>query len=191
MWRWFLGELPARARAPWSAGATEGWATVTGYIRGVLIVAAIDAVGIGAALYVIGVPLALPLGLLVFVGGLVPYIGAAVTGAVAVLVALAANGPADAVLTLVAVVVVQQLEGNLLEPVIVGRQVRLHPVAVVIVVFAGSLLAGVVGAIVAVPLCAVGYRVYRVYRDRAQRAAVDGSGPAGPALSPDDPAPAG
>jgi hypothetical protein len=96
----------------------------------------------------------------------VPYIGATVTGAVATLVALAANGPGDALLTLAAVIAVQQLEGNFLEPVIVGRQVRLHPVAVVVVVFAGSLAASIAGAVIAVPLTAVSYRIYRVLRDR-------------------------
>lgn len=95
-----------------------------------------------------------------------PYVGATITGAVAVLVALAANGPVDALLTLGAVVAVQQIEGNLLEPLIVGRQVRLHPVAVVLVVFAGSLLAGIAGAVLAVPLTAVAYRVVQVLRNR-------------------------
>jgi predicted PurR-regulated permease PerM len=166
MWSWLLGELPARTRPAVAETAAAGWETVTGYVRGTLIVAAIDAAGIGVALVVIGVPLALPLALLVFVGGLVPYIGATVTGAVATLVALAANGPGDALLTLAAVIAVQQLEGNFLEPVIVGRQVRLHPVAVVVVVFAGSLAAGIAGAVIAVPLTAVSYRVYRVLRDR-------------------------
>jgi predicted PurR-regulated permease PerM len=163
---WLLGELPASTRQPVDEALSAGWTTITRYVRGILIVAAIDAVGIGVALALIGVPLALPLALLVFVGGFIPYVGAAVTGAVAVLVALAANGPTDALLTLLAVIAVQQLEGNFLEPVVVGRQVRLHPVAVVIVVFAGSLLAGVVGAIVAVPLTAVVYRIYRVRRGR-------------------------
>jgi len=144
-----------------------GWETVTRYVRGTVIVSAIDAIGIGVALAVIGVPFALPLGLLVFVGSAVPYIGATVTGSVAVLVALAANGPVDAALTLAAVIAVQQLEGNLLEPLIVGRQVRLHPVVVVTAVFAGSLIAGIAGAVIAVPLVAVTYRVYQVLRRRS------------------------
>lgn len=165
MGTWLLGELPAHSRASVRRAAAAGWDTVTGYIRGTLIVGAIDAVGIGVALMIIGVPLALPLAALVFVGCFVPYLGSTATGAVAVLVALAANGPVDALLTLTAVIAVQQLEGNFLEPVIVGRQVRLHPVAVVVVVFAGSLAAGVAGAVVAVPLTAVTYRIYRVLRE--------------------------
>ena len=128
--------------------------------------AVIDAIGIGVALAIIGVPLALPLALLVFVGAFVPYIGSTVSGAVAVLVAFAANGPVDALLVLAAVIAVQQLEGNLLEPFIVGWQVRLHPVVVVVVVFAGSLIAGIAGAMLAVPLAAVAYRVFRVLQER-------------------------
>jgi predicted PurR-regulated permease PerM len=162
---WAIGQLPERARDGARRAISIGWYTVTRYVRGTVIVSAIDAIGIGVALAVIGVPFALPLGLLVFVGSAVPYVGATVTGTVAVLVALAVNGPVDAVLALGAVIGVQQLEGNLLEPLIVGRQVRLHPVAVVTAVFAGSLTAGIAGAVIAVPLVAVTYRVYRVLRD--------------------------
>jgi len=166
MWGWFVAQLPDRAREPADAAGAAGWDTVSRYVRGTLIVAAIDAVGIGIALAVIGVPLALPLALLVFVGGFIPYVGATVAGTVAVLVALAANGPVDALLALAAVIAVQQIEGNLLEPFIVGRQVRLHPVVVVVVIFAGSLSAGIAGAIMAVPVTAVLYRVARVLRER-------------------------
>lgn len=166
MWGWFVGELPERARASTDEVGAAIWETLTRYIRGTMAVAAIDAVGIGSALAIIGVPFALPLAMLVFIGGFIPYIGSTLSGSVAVLVALAANGPIDALLTLLAVIAVQQLEGNFLEPFIVGHQVRLHPVAVVVVVFAGSLLAGVAGAIVAVPIAAVAYRVFRVLRDR-------------------------
>jgi predicted PurR-regulated permease PerM len=166
MWAWFLGQLPERSRALVRESGNAGWEVVGRYIRGTLIVAAIDAVGIGIALAIIGVPLALPLALLVFVGSFVPYVGSTISGSVAVLVALAANGPIDALLTLAAVVAVQQIEGNFLEPFIVGHQVRLHPVVVVVAVFAGSLTAGIAGAVVAVPLTAVVYRIWRVMRKR-------------------------
>jgi predicted PurR-regulated permease PerM len=162
---WAVAQLPERVQAGAQRATAVAWYTMTRYVRGTVIVSAIDAIGIGVALALIGVPFAVPLGLLVFVGSAVPYVGATVTGAVAVLVALAANGPVDALLTLAAVIGVQQLEGNLLEPLIVGRQVRLHPVAVVTAVFAGSLTAGIAGAVIAVPLVAVTYRVYRVLRD--------------------------
>jgi predicted PurR-regulated permease PerM len=173
MTAWAVDQLPGRARDLAHRATGEAWYTVTRYVRGTVIVAAIDAVGIGVALAVIGVPFALPLGLLVFVGSAVPYVGATITGTIAVLVALAANGPVDALLALAAVIAVQQLEGNLLEPLIVGRQVRLHPVAVVTAVFAGSLTAGIAGAVVAVPLVAVAYRVYRVLRYGSAAGATD------------------
>ncbi|HEU4421849.1 MAG TPA: AI-2E family transporter [Pilimelia sp.] len=166
MWAWLLEQAPGSAREGMAEAGQAGWETITRYVRGTLVVAAIDAIGIGIALAIIGVPLALPLALLVFVGGFIPYVGATASGIVAVLVALAANGPVDALLTLVAVIAVQQIEGNLLEPFIVGRQVRLHPVVVVVAVFAGSLLAGIAGAVVAVPITAVAYRVTRVLRRR-------------------------
>jgi predicted PurR-regulated permease PerM len=172
---WAVAQLPEHARDAAMRATAVGWYTVTRYVRGTVIVSAIDAIGIGVALAVIGVPFALPLGLLVFVGSAVPYVGATVTGTVAVLVALAANGPVDALLTLAAVLGVQQLEGNLLEPLIVGRQVRLHPVAVVTAVFAGSLTAGIAGAVIAVPLVAVTYRVYRELRDGSTTGSVDGT----------------
>lgn len=164
MWSWFLDRLPAAARQSVSKAGTVSWETLTRYIRGILIVALIDAIGIGVALQLIGVPLALPLALLVLIGGFVPYVGSIISGSVAVLVALAANGPVDALLTLGAVIAVQQIEGNFLEPLIVGRWVRLHPVAIVVAVFAGGLIAGLAGAIVAVPLVAVVYRVTEVFR---------------------------
>lgn len=166
MWSWFVHELPERMRPPTREVGDAMWETLTRYIRGTMAVAAIDAVGIGIALALIGVPFALPLALLVFVGGFVPYVGSTVSGSVAVVIALTANGPVDALLTLGAVIAVQQLEGNFLEPFIVGHQVRLHPVAVVVAVYAGSLIAGIAGAIVSVPLVAVTYRVFRVLRDR-------------------------
>jgi putative heme transporter len=166
MWLWLLDQLPRRSRPLMEDLGPPSWDTLTRYIRGILIVAVIDAVGIGIALALIGVPFALALALLVLVGGFIPYIGATISGGVAVLVALAASGPVDALLVLLAVLAVQQIEGNLLEPFIVGYQVRLHPVAVVVAVFAGALLAGIAGAIMAVPVVAVGYRIVRVLRSR-------------------------
>jgi predicted PurR-regulated permease PerM len=168
MWHWLLEQLPRRSRPVMEDLGPPSWDTLTRYIRGILIIAVIDAVGIGIALALIGVPFALALALLVLVGGFIPYIGATISGSVAVLVALAANGPVDALLVLIAVLAVQQIEGNLLEPFIVGHQVRLHPVAVVVAVFAGALLAGIAGAIMAVPLVAVAYRIVRVLRSRVR-----------------------
>ncbi|WP_020524803.1 AI-2E family transporter [Catelliglobosispora koreensis] len=165
MWKWTLQRIPAASKHIVDTAAQASWETLTRYIRGILIVALIDAIGIGVALQIIGIPLALPLALLVLVGGFVPYVGSILSGSVAVLVALAANGPVDALLTLAAVILVQQIEGNFLEPFIVGRWVRLHPVVVVVAVFAGGLIAGLAGAVIAVPLVAVAYRVTEVLRE--------------------------
>ncbi|HEX5542980.1 MAG TPA: AI-2E family transporter [Micromonospora sp.] len=159
MWRWLLGRVAEESRPTVAAAGRAGWQTLAAYTRGTVAIAAIDAVGIGIALVVLGVPLPLPLALITFLGGFVPLIGATVAGSVAVLVALAANGPTTALLTAAAVITVQQVEGNLLEPLIMKRQVRLHPVVVLVAVTAGTLASGIAGAFVAVPITAVAYRV--------------------------------
>lgn len=166
MWASFLRLFPERNRSIVDTAGRTGWWTLSRYVRGTMIVAAVDAVGIGLALLVIGVPLVGPLALLTFLGGFVPILGATAAGAAAALVALVANGPTDALLVLAAVIVVQQLEGNLLEPLIVGQAVKLHPVVVLLAVTAGTLLAGIAGAVVAVPMVAVLYRVGKVLLER-------------------------
>lgn len=158
MWRWLLACIPDRHRTRVADAGTVGWETLSRYVGGQVIVAAVDGVGVAIALLLIGVPLVAPLALLTFLGGFVPIVGATVAGAIAVVVALAANGPTDALLVLAAVTAVQQLEGNLLEPLIVGRALRLHPVPVLLAVTAGTLAAGIVGAVIAVPTMAVLYR---------------------------------
>ncbi len=165
---WFVGLFPARSQDGVAAAGSSGWATLTGYVRGTVIIAFVDAASIGIVLTVLRVPLALPLAVLVFFGAFIPIVGALVTGFVAVVVALAANGVWTAVAVLVAIIAVQQVEGHILQPVVMGRMVRLHPLAVVLAVTAGSLLAGIVGAVVAVPLVAVVNVVVRSYRTRSQ-----------------------
>ncbi|MEV0130345.1 AI-2E family transporter [Dactylosporangium sp. NPDC050688] len=168
---WSRGLLPEHSRDRWSEAAANGWRALARYARGTVAVAAIDAVGIGAALLVIGVPLALPLTVLTFVAAFVPVLGATLAGAVATLVALAAGGPVDALLVLAAVIVVQQVEGNVLEPLIMGRALRLHPAVVLVAVTAGAITGGVAGAMVSVPLTAVVYQVTRTaLRDRDEPA---------------------
>ncbi|MGC9666122.1 AI-2E family transporter [Planosporangium sp. 12N6] len=159
MWRWALARVPSAHRRRVDRVARAGWDALTGYVRATVIIAAADAVGIGVALLLVGVPLALPLVTLTFVAAFVPLIGATVAGAAAVLVALVANGPTAALIILVAVIVVQQTEGNLLEPLVMGRSVRLHPAVILIAVSAGTVLAGIAGAVVAVPVTAVVYRM--------------------------------
>lgn len=130
------------------------WDTIGGYFRGQILVAAVDAVFIGLGLLVLGVPLALPLALLVFFGGLFPIVGAFTAGAVAVLVALADGGVGLALAVLVLNIVVQQVEGNVLEPIIVGRATQLHPLAVIGALTAGAVTLGILGAFLAVPIAA-------------------------------------
>ena len=165
MWSWLLGWVPDRRREQVDGAGHSAWTVLSQYVRGVVVVALIDAVGIGAVLLVLGVPLWVSLTLLTFIGAFVPLFGATVSGAVAVLVTLVTNGVTDAVIVLVAVLVVQQVEGNVLQPIIVGRTVRLHPVVILVAVTAGSLLWGLAGALLAVPLVAVTYRVLGFLRE--------------------------
>ncbi|MGW0503146.1 AI-2E family transporter [Micromonospora sp. NPDC003241] len=171
MWHWTLRRAGGPNREIAAEAGRVGWRTLGSYSRGTMLIAAIDAIGIGLALVLLGVPLAFPLALITFFGGFVPIIGATVAGAVAVLVALAANGPTTALLTLGAVIAVQQIEGNLLEPLIMKRQVRLHPVVILLAVTAGTLIAGIAGAFVAVPIAAVVWRVIDSVQQQRQTAA--------------------
>lgn len=168
MWRWVLRRMTGPNRELTAAAGRAGWRTLGAYSRGTMVVAAIDAIGIGLALVLLRVPLALPLALITFLGGFVPIIGATVAGTIAVLVALAANGPTTALLVLAAVIAVQQIEGNLLEPLVMKRQVQLHPAVILVVVTAGTLVAGIAGAFVSVPIAAVAWRILdTVQRHRA------------------------
>ncbi len=166
--RWFVHLFPARSQEGVDEAGAAAWTTLTGYVRGTVIIALVDATAIGIVLTVLRVPLALPLAVLVFFGAFIPIVGALVTGFVAVVVALAANGVWAALIVLGAIIAVQQLEGHVLQPVVMGRLVRLHPLAVVVAVAAGSLLAGIVGAVIAVPLVAVVNVVVRTYRTRSR-----------------------
>jgi putative heme transporter len=156
IWHWAVRWFPREHRTSVDAAGRDAWITLTGYIRGTTIVALFDGFFIGLALVLLDIPYAIPLGVLVFLGGFVPIVGATVSGAVAVLVALATDGPVKALIVLAAVIAVQQIEGNVLQPFLLGRMVRLHPLVVVVAVLAGGLMAGFIGAVVAVPLVAVG-----------------------------------
>jgi predicted PurR-regulated permease PerM len=165
---WSAGRdlLPARAQAPADELAERVWWTLGAYFRGQLLVALFDAVLIGLGLLLLGVPLTLPLAILVFLGGLFPIVGAFASGLAAVLVALADQGLTTAMLVLALVVVVQQIEGNLLEPLILSRAIALHPLTVIVSVTAGGVLLGVLGAFLAVPVAASVARVLDFLRGR-------------------------
>ncbi|WP_411375871.1 AI-2E family transporter [Arthrobacter sp. MPF02] len=155
IWAFLVRLLPKKARAATFGAGRKGWASMVNYARIQMFVAFVDAVGIGAGAAIIGVPLALPLAVLVFIGSFIPIVGALVTGAIAVLLALVANGPVNALIMLGIVLLVQQLESHILQPLVMGKAVALHPVAVILSVAAGSYLAGIPGALFSVPILAV------------------------------------
>ena len=155
IWTWLVNLLPVRARENVHQAGRRGLVTLSAYVRTQILVAFVDAVGIGIGSVFFVPALALPIGILVFVGSFVPIIGAIVTGAIATAVVLVAKGWIAALIMLGIVLLVQQAESHILQPFLMGHAVSLHPVAVVLVVAAGSLAAGIVGALFAVPLAAV------------------------------------
>ncbi|MFJ2368766.1 AI-2E family transporter [Microbacterium sp. NPDC087665] len=154
IWRWTLRLFPKAARPAADGAGRNGWGTIVNYARTQLLVAAIDAVGIGVGAAILGVPMALPVAVLVFLGSFVPIVGAVVTGAIAVLLALVYNGVWIALAMLLVVLGVQQLEGHVLQPILMGSAVKVHPLAVVLVVAGGAMVGGIPGALFAVPLAA-------------------------------------
>lgn len=151
--------MPRRWRPPADELGPRVWRAISGYVRGQLLIALADAVVIGIGLVVLRVPLALPLTVVVFVGGLFPIVGAFVSGLVAVLVGLAAGGVTTALLVLALVVAVQQLEGDVLAPIVFGSTVALHPLVVLVALTAGAVAFGLLGAFLAVPVAAALARV--------------------------------
>ncbi len=188
MWSWMMHRMPASRAGRIDRAGRSGWQTLMSYTHGTAAVAAVDAIGIGAALFILQVPLALSLALLTFISAFVPIIGATVAGAAAALVTLVTNGSRDALIVLAVVVIVQQVEGNLLQPVVMRRAIQLHPVITLLAVTAGTLVAGVAGALIAVPLCAVIYHAVLGYRDDGGRQPDKQS--AEPATAGDEPRPA-
>jgi putative heme transporter len=176
---WMFERVPPVHRPLARASVVRGWAALVSFVRGTALVATIDAVGIGLGLLIVGVPLVLPLALLVFIGAFVPVVGAAVTGLLAVLVALADGGPTQALIVLTIVVVVQQVESDVLQPMIMRPAVPLHPMVVLLVLTAGATLVGIVGAFLAVPIAAVVSAVANEIRLRHEVSGRHGSDPLG------------
>jgi predicted PurR-regulated permease PerM len=164
-----------------------GFRSLIGYVRATCLVALVDAVGIGTGLAIMGVPLALPLASLVFLGAFIPLVGAVLTGGIAVIVALIAKGWVYALITLGLIIAVQQLEAHVLQPIVMGRAVSVHPLAVVLAIAGGGVLAGIVGALLAVPILAVLNSAVRVLlapdpdaEEALIAAETPGAGPEGP-----------
>ncbi len=157
--RWLHGERLEKARLS-GARAME---VLGGYVRGTAIVAAVDSVCIGAALFILQVPLALPLSVIVFVGSFIPLVGATAAGVLAALIALVANGPLVALIVVIVIIAVNQLEGNFLQPVVMGRTLSIHALVILLALTAGTILAGIVGAILSVPIAAVSWAIIKVW----------------------------
>lgn len=154
IWRWVVSLFPRAARDGLDRSGHVAWLSLSAFVRATVLVAFTDALGVAVAALVLGVPLALPLGVIVFLGAFVPIVGAVVAGSVAVLVALVAQGPVIALIMLAAVVVVQQLESHVLQPFLMGRLVAVHPLGIILAIAIGLVAGGIVGALIAVPLAA-------------------------------------
>jgi putative heme transporter len=155
LWRWAVRLFPEAVRERVDHAGRMSWSVLGAYVRGQALVATVDAVFIGIGLAIMGLPLVLPLAFLIFIAGFVPIVGAFAAGAAAVLIALVSKGAGAALIVLGINLAVQQIEGNVLYPMIMRRTIELHPVATLLVVGAGGVLAGIIGALVAVPIAAV------------------------------------
>jgi predicted PurR-regulated permease PerM len=194
IWAWIVRLFPRRARAATDGAARAGWQTLQNFVKVQILVASIDALGIGIGAAILQVPLAIPIAVLVFLGSFIPIIGAVLTGAVAVFIALIYNGWVVALIMLGVVLLVQQVEGHVLQPFIMGTAVRVHPLAVVMAVAGGSMVAGIAGAFFAVPVVAtlnvmVNYIASGTWRTDAVAVPATPSG-AAPPPTPDAAAPA-
>jgi predicted PurR-regulated permease PerM len=158
--------FPASVRQKVREAGKAGFGSLIGYVRATFLVALVDATGIGTGLAIMGVPLALPLASLVFLGAFIPLVGAVIAGFLAVVVALLSKGFIYALITLGLIIAVQQLEGHVLQPLVMGRAVSIHPLAVVLGISTGGVLAGIVGALLAVPAIAFANSAVRVLLER-------------------------
>lgn len=155
IWKWFVRLLPKTSQQKVADAGVDGWRTLISFVKSQLAVAGVDAVGIGLGALILQVPLAIPIAVMVFLGSFIPVVGAVVTGSIAVVIALIFNGWLVAVIMLGVVLLVQLMEGHILQPFLIGKAVKVHPLAVVFAVAVGSLLAGIPGALFSVPVVAV------------------------------------
>lgn len=162
MWLWFINLLPKQKRQNTHRAAMAGWLTFSGYARGTMIVALSDGLLAFILLWLLGVPLAAPLAVLVLIGAFIPLVGAPAAMVVAMVVALAADGVGKALAVGVGIALIGQFEGHVLQPLVMGKQVSLHPVVVAVGVAAGTFVAGLLGAVIAIPIIAVIWAVFRV-----------------------------
>ena len=159
IWSWLVRLAPRAAREHVDGSGRVAWISLTQFVRATVLVALADAIGIMIVAAILGVPFVLAIGVLVFLGAFIPMVGATVAGSVAVLVALVDQGPITALLMLGGVILVQQIEGHILQPFLMGRFVSVHPLGVIVAIGCGVLVAGIAGALIAVPLVAAGNAV--------------------------------
>jgi putative heme transporter len=193
IWQYVTKIVPAGARDRVVEAGRAGYGSLIGYVRATFLVALTDAAGVGTGLAIMGVPLALPLASLVFLGAFIPLVGAVIAGFLAVIVALLAKGIVYALATLGLLIVINQLEAHLLQPLVMGRAVSIHPLGVVLAIATGGVLAGIVGALLAVPTVAFLNNAVQVLlapdpSAEAEKQAEDGDAKAGGIVSaqPDD-----
>jgi predicted PurR-regulated permease PerM len=173
IWQFVTKIFPENVQERVRDAGSAGFHSLIAYVRATFLVALVDAVGIGTGLGIMGIPLALPLASLVFLGAFIPLVGAVVAGFLAVVVALLAKGWIYALITLALIIAVQQLEGHVLQPLVMGRAVSVHPLAVVLAIAAGAVLAGIVGALLAVPTVAFLNSAIRVLAAREPDAEIE------------------
>jgi putative heme transporter len=173
MWAWFVSLFRPRNQEHVQAMGAMTWDTVGRFMRGTAVVGVVDAVLIAVAMLILGVPLTVPIAVLTFFGAFFPLIGAFLAGIVAVLVALVTEGPLDAAILAAAVLAIQQIEGDVLQPIVVGKVLGLHPVAIILVITTGAVVAGVPGAFLAVPLGSVIAKIAGYMRETRDAAAAE------------------
>ncbi len=159
IWDWIVRLFPPRGRVHAHEAGVRAWARLSGFVRGTFLICVFHAVVVAIALAIMGVPLVAPLALLVFLGSFIPIVGAFLFGGIAVVVTFVAAGLVPAIVLIVVLIVDNQIEAHILQPFLVGRYVRLHPLAIALAITAGGLIAGIAGAILAVPVTAAGYAV--------------------------------
>ncbi|GAB3172403.1 AI-2E family transporter [Myceligenerans halotolerans] len=192
IWRWFVTQLPARLQDRWELAGRTGWRTFSGYTRGIAFVALADATMAGVFLTLMGNPLALPLTVVVFLAVFVPMVGPVAAIIISAVVTLATGDPTSAIIVAIGMTVIAQIDANVLQPLITGKQVNLHPVAMALAITCGTVLAGLLGAVIAVPLTAVTWAVFSGLRRRSGTAVDDvpDDGAGAPTPGPDRTAPA-
>jgi predicted PurR-regulated permease PerM len=163
IWAFFLRPFTGHRRARGERIGRTSLRVLGGYVRGTAVIAFVDALFIGIGLAILQVPLALPLAVIVFLGAFIPLVGATLAGILAALVALVANGPVVALIVIIIVVAVNQLEGDLLQPIVMAQSLKLHPLVILVALAAGTILGGITGAVLAVPIAAVAWAIVKVW----------------------------